>query len=90
MTPFDFLLAALATGYLAYVMTATDGVFGVFRILRTRLPLGGLTTCIYCISPWIALVMYGLLFTPASFLVAIFAIAGAGLMLSAYSGLKHL
>jgi hypothetical protein len=70
MSVFLFVRWALATWYLAYAITNTHGPFGIFAWIRAHLPLGGLTTCIICMSPWLAL---------------IFRVAGEGVILDALS-----
>jgi hypothetical protein len=84
----DLLILSTATFYAAYVLTsdAISGPFHVFALIREHLPLGGLTSCIYCASPWLAALLYVLWLTPARPLVEALAIAGAGLMLGSFSG----
>jgi hypothetical protein len=88
MTPFDLLRIALATWYVAYVVTSTSGPFKVFAFIRAHLPLGGLTTCIICLSIWAAAALY-LLNPFAPVVIDALAIAGAALMLHAYSGWRY-
>lgn len=90
MTPTDFLVLALATAYSAHVISSTDGPFGVFASVRERLPLGGLTTCIYCLAPWCAGALWLVSLTPLAPLVTLLAIAGAALMLTAWTGMRHI
>lgn len=88
MTPFDLLRLALATWYVAYVVTKSDGPFKVFAFIRQHLPLGGLTTCIICLSVWAAAALYLLIpFAPG--VLDVLAIAGGALMLHAYSGWRY-
>lgn len=82
MQPFDFFALALATFYAAYAVSNTHGPFKVFVWLREHLPLGGLTGCIVCLSPWMAALFYAVLLTPVAPLVYI--IAAGGLSLFAY------
>lgn len=89
-TPFDLLLLAVATLWVAHVITATQGPGRLFLRLRdaTRQRLAGLFDCIWCTSVWVALLMFFLhQFVPG--LTWIFAIAGAALMLRSYTGVHH-
>ena len=86
MTPLDLLLLSVATFYSAYALTTLAGPFHVFTTIREHLPLGGLTECIYCASPWLAALLYLIWLTPARPLVEVLALAGAGLMLGSFSG----
>lgn len=90
MTPTDFLVLALATAYSAHVISSTEGPFGIFARVRERLPLGGLTTCVYCLSPWCAAALWGVTLTPLAPLVTVLALAGGALMLTAWTGMRHL
>lgn len=94
MTFFDFLLIALATLYVAHVLTHTEGPFFAFRWLRdhTRRPFNKFTfallDCIWCTSVWVALAMLVLhsVYPP---IVWVFALAGAAMTIWVYSGMKH-
>lgn len=99
MTVPDFVLCALFTAYFAHVIPHTAGFRGMFIWLRKHDPTAytdadgtvhKVTECPFCLAPYLAAIAYGLLFTPASFLVTVFAIAGAALMASAFTGLRHL
>jgi hypothetical protein len=89
LSPFDLLVLCLATWRLAYMVTRESGPFDVFTTLRERLPLGGLTSCIYCASVWAALLLLLLWHTPAQPLLLVLAIAGGALMFGSYSGANH-
>lgn len=86
MQPLDLLLIALATFYTAYAVSATHGPWNVFDGLRTRVPLGGLTKCLVCLSPWLAALFYVLMFTPLYVAVDVLAIAGASVLVWRYTG----
>lgn len=85
----DFLILSLATWYLSYAFTQTKGPCGVFIRIRTRFPLGGLTTCIYCIAPWLGLAFYGLSQIAAWALLP-FAAAGVTAFVFRYTGGSHI
>lgn len=89
MTPFDLLILALATWYLAHALTKTRGPFNLFATLRGRFHLGGLTSCPVCAAPWMAGALFLLGDTPLQPLVVVLAIAGGALMLGSYSGASH-
>lgn len=80
-----------ATWYIAETISSKAGPFNVFTRIRERLPLGGLTSCIYCTVPWVALVLYTVYFRHFAIesFVHVFAIAGAALMLRSYTGVRH-
>lgn len=87
MSAFDWLLLALATWYIAYIVVQLDGPFGVFKNLRPR--SGGLMTCIYCFAPYSALLWLIIWHTPAKPLIYPFALAGGALLLHRYTGGMH-
>jgi hypothetical protein len=86
MNPLDLLITALATFYLAYAVSATHGPGMIFKMLRERVPLGGLTGCLVCLSPWFGAVCWLALQTVFAPVVGIFAIGGASVLLWRYSG----
>lgn len=89
MQPYDLLIIALATFYMAYAISATHGPWHAFEWLRGHLPLGGLTACLVCLSPWFAVVFYVLMFTPLYVAVDVLAIAGASVLLWRYTGANN-
>lgn len=92
---FDLLVLALATLYLAQVLTGTEGPGKVFEKLRegTRATLGGLLDCIWCTAVWMALaLMVVYLWVPmeiGKYVVYVFAIPGAALALRSFTGVHH-
>lgn len=89
LTPLDILILALATWRLAYLMAKEVAPFQLMTKLRAKTTLGGLLTCVYCSSWWAALIMLVLWFLPMpylKYLVYIFAVSGAALMLGNYTG----
>lgn len=86
MTPFEFLVLALATWRLAYMISVEDGPYHVFERIRGKYPLGGLTTCIYCLSVWIAPLLYVMWITYFQPVVTIIGISGAAMMLYRQTG----
>ena len=86
MQPLDLLVVALATFYCAYAISATHGPWHVFEWLRAHLPLGGLTACLVCLSPWLAALFYVLMLTPLSPIGDILAIAGASVFIYRWTG----
>lgn len=89
MSTLDLVLLALATFYAAHAIANTHGPFGAFETLRTRLPLGGLTSCMVCLSVWAAALFYLALLVGATWLVWIFAAAGASVFAYRYTGGDH-
>ena len=86
----DLIVLTLATFYLAHAVTASDGPIRAFAHLREHLPLGGLTTCLVCLSVWLALALYAVLQTPLAWLVQAIAPAGAAVLLWRYTGGSHI
>lgn len=92
MTGLMFIALACATWYLSFIVTGSDGPFHIFEKLRMRVPMGGLTTCIVCLSIWIALALRLIvaLATGEMFSVVMLiegaAVAGLALILHRYSG----
>lgn len=98
MTPFDFLLYALAVWLTAYALVKLSAPFNVFGKLRTWAQadenakagsLGEMLTCIYCTGFWCAVGWYIIYLTPARPLVYPFALAGLALMLHRFTGGFH-
>lgn len=87
MQPFDLLITALATWYIAHVITALPGPLRLFERLREIKHLAEFLSCIYCVSVWVAGVVYLLSQNETSiYIVYPFAIAGGALMLRTYTG----
>lgn len=89
MQPLDLLIITLATFYAAYAVSASSGPWSVFVWLRNRLPLGGLSACLVCLSPWLAALFYVLMFTPLYVAVNVLAIAGASVLVWRYTGANN-
>lgn len=89
MQPLDLLIVALSTFYCAYAISATHGPWHVFEWLRAHLSLGGLTSCLVCLSPWLAVLFYVLILTPLYVAVDVLAIAGASVLLWRYTGANN-
>lgn len=57
ITLIDLIIMAAATGYVVEILTNQEGPFDVFLKIRRKFPLGGLTTCPYCATPYVAAVI---------------------------------
>lgn len=90
MNLLEFLILATATYRTAYLLTNEDGPFLLALKFRQATTLGGLLTCLKCASVWCALFMWLLWQTPLQPVVIVFAVSGAALMLTSYSGVNHL
>lgn len=88
MSFLDLLILALAIWRLSALIAIEEGPWRMFYILRQRLPLGGLTACVKCLTVVLgfALIPAYLLWPPITWP---FAVSGAALMLMSYSGVKH-
>lgn len=84
----DLAAMGFAVLYIAQIVTALDGPDGIFLRWRNRKALGGLTTCIWCTSPYVAAVIFcAYWFVPG--LVWPFSLAGLALALRTYTGVIH-
>jgi hypothetical protein len=81
----DFLILTLATWFAAKVISSSN----LFAPLRERISLGGLVSCIVCLSPWCFAALWLVWLTPVQPLVWVLAGAGGALMLGSYSGATH-
>jgi hypothetical protein len=86
MNPLDWLYYAAAGWFMAYAISKTHGPFGMFAWLRSQLPLGGLTACIICLMPYVALLLR---LIGANVVIDAFAIAGTALLLHGFTGWRH-
>jgi hypothetical protein len=82
-TPFELLKLAAATWLISYMISNTHGPFGFFASIREYLPLGGLTSCIICLSIWVVI---GLRLLNVEAVTDAFAVAGVALMLHSFTG----
>lgn len=89
LSPFDFLILAIATWRTAHLLVHEDAPFHFMARIRARTTFGGLLTCIKCASVWTAALLLLLWFTPLYPLVWIAALSGAALMLGSYTGASH-
>lgn len=83
----ELVTQSLAVWYLAYALTRTHGIFGVFAKLRqldARIGLN-LLSCIVCTAFWCAVVML-LLWRVAPLVVQVFAAAGLAMLAHKYTG----
>jgi hypothetical protein len=90
MSWLDLALVCLFAFYLAYAVSSTHGPFNAFATLRQRLPLGGLTACLICLSFWLSIAGYLLLQTIGAPIVYAIAPAGAAVLLWRYTGGSHM
>lgn len=86
MSALDYLFIAAAVWYWVYALTRSHGPFGIFAGIREHAPLGGLTTCLFCSSLWLALLMWVLWPTVVQPFVIVSGLAGIAVMLGNYTG----
>jgi hypothetical protein len=55
---YTLAIISLATFRIAYFVTREDAPFGIMARIRDKYPLGGLLTCFYCFSVWVAVPVY--------------------------------
>ena len=89
MTALDLVILALATWRVAYMVAKERGPFSVFDRLRTALPLGGLTACLYCVSVWVSAAFYVLWASGILWAAQLCAVSGLAIMLYRYTGGDH-
>lgn len=82
------LILCLATWRVSYAITTEALPFNIGTRLRNRFPLGGLSTCIFCMSVWVAGAMLVLWTLDGAWylIVYLFAISGGALVLRSYTG----
>lgn len=86
MSLLELFILSLATWRLSHLLASEDGPFDLLTRLRARFPLGGLLNCMYCLSIWIAPLLYVLMQTPAIWLVYMLAGAGGAMLAHRYTG----
>ncbi len=86
MSTLDLLILALATWRLSVFLVHEKAPFEIMTRLRARFALGGLLTCVYCMSIWVSAGLYYIFDTPVQPIVYILSISGAALMLRSYTG----
>jgi hypothetical protein len=84
----ELLILACATWYISFVLTRLPGPFGVFARMRER-PQFGIMKCIYCLSFWIAIALYVLMYNDFEELVWILGICGGAHMLASFTGVNY-
>lgn len=84
----DLIVLAAATWYISYIVSSPNikGPWGILELIRLYFPLGGLTTCIICLSVWVAFVLCML--SGDNNLIDTCAVAGVSLWFHAYTGWK--
>lgn len=80
---FEFALIGLATFYVTYAVTRSNGPFNVFQGVRDKLPHGGLLSCHTCLALWVALLLHVCVYRTLD-PVAWLAIAGASEVIDRY------
>jgi len=86
MTLTDLLFISLATLYLSYALTKSEGPYKAFETIRQKIPLGGLTACLICLSFWVGLLMT-LLYALIPLAVEAVAVAGLVILIAQYTGM---
>lgn len=81
----DAIVLMLAVWRVSYLLVYEDAPFKIMARLRAYTMLGGLLTCIYCVSIWVAVaVLIAWVYVPM--LVYVLAISGGALMMHRYTG----
>lgn len=90
----DLILIAIATFRLAWFFTRESGPWGVAASIRKTTTLGGLLDCWKCATFWTAALCLILWYTPAlqpigAALVIVFAVSGAAILVTHWTGANH-
>lgn len=90
MTAPDFIILSLATWRLARLFSQETGPFALLETFRIRYPLGGLMVCMYCLSLWLAPIVWLLWRYAPIEIVDLIALSGGAMLLHRYTGGDHL
>lgn len=89
MTLEQWAVTVAASWYIAFAVSSSKGPFSFFESIRLYLPLGGLTSCIICLMPWVAIIIIYLL-TGRVLVLEALAASGVALWIHAYSSWVHI
>jgi len=88
MSAIDLIMLICATWYISFIVTKLRGPFGLFADLRKR-PILKVLKCIYCLSFWVGLGLYALLYYEIPEPVYVLGIVGASHLLSSWTGVNY-
>ena len=71
----SLLILALATWRVSYALTSEAMPFNIGGWIRTYLNIGGILSCLYCVSVWVAIAMLITWYSPVYPLVYVLAIS---------------
>jgi hypothetical protein len=83
-----FIVLALATWRISYMLVSEAGPGHIFEKLRT-LKLGGVMDCIFCTSVWVGFIAVFLWLIGAAGVLYPFALSGLAMMLRGYTGVGY-
>ncbi len=87
LDPFSFLVLALACWRVSFLLTKEHGPFHIMSRLRERTTLGGLLSCLFCASVWVAFLCLVLWYnTIGQVVMTVFALSGAAMLAHRYTG----
>ena len=89
MSPTDLFLFFLATWYIAFALTRTNGPFELFLKFRTRWPNVKLYRCIVCMAPYAAVFVAILYLSRIPLIMEVLASSGATVFLFRFTGGSH-
>ncbi len=81
----DAIVLMLAVWRVSYLIVHEDAPFKIMARIRAITTLGGLLSCIYCTSIWVALFAL-ILWGYAPVVIYVFALSGGALMMHRYTG----
>ena len=88
MTAIDLIMLVCGTWYISFIATKLRGPFGIFANLRAR-PIFKILKCIYCLSFWVGLGLYALMYYEYPEPVYVFGIVGASHLLASWTGANY-
>lgn len=88
MSAIDLIMLICGTWYVSFIITTFRGPFGIFGNMRQR-PVFKIMKCIYCLSFWVGLALYALMYYQIPEPVYVFGIVGASHLLASFTGANY-
>ena len=85
----DIIMLSCGAWYISFCIVNLDGPGKLFKWLRDKHDFGGLFSCIYCLSFWIAIALYVMLYNEIEEPVYIMGVCGMAHMLASFSGANY-
>jgi len=85
MEMLDYLMIICATWYISFCLVTLPGPYGIFAEMRSW-QMFAIMKCIYCLSFWVGLILYGFVLAGQTDIVNIFGLVGASHLLASWTG----